>query len=69
MVNQPHLYSIATNQQITIKCDGRYEHRNNKYSNNKITLGECKLTTPDMMIQSKETIFERDMEYIYRRLT
>lgn len=64
-LQQPHiwLYSIATDQQIVIQCDGRREHRQIIRNTGKIILrGKCKLTIADMTLQSTETNYETDIE-------
>jgi len=63
--NQPHtwLYSVVAEQHIVIECDGRHEHEKIIKNTGKIILkGKCKLTTPDVTIQSKETIFQTETE-------
>jgi len=64
-LNQPHswIYSIAADQQIIIDCDGRHEQKITIRNTGRIALKDkCKLTTRDMTIQSKEVIFETDIE-------
>jgi hypothetical protein len=57
------LYSTPDNQQIIISCDGYNEHSKIIKNTGKITLfGKCKLTTKDMTVESKETIYETDIE-------
>jgi len=62
--NEPHtwLYSIAAEQHIIVECDGRHEQGEIiKNRTGKITLkGKCRLTTPDMTIQSREVILQTE---------
>jgi len=63
--NQPHiwLYSIAAEQHIAIECDGRYQYEKIIKNTGKIILkGKCRLTTPDVTIQSREIIFQTETE-------
>lgn len=60
---QTWLYSTATEQQLTIQYDKRQEYKTVIKNTGKITLkGKCKLITPDMTIQTKQTIYETDIE-------
>jgi len=64
-LSHPHswLYSVAADQQITLECDGRQEHRITIRNTGRITLKDkCKLTTRDMTIQTEEITFETDIE-------
>jgi len=57
------LYSFAADLQITIECDGRHEQKLTVRNTGKISLkNKCKLTTRDMIVQSKEIIFETNIE-------
>jgi len=67
-MNQPHtwLYSVAAEQHIAIECDGRYKHEKIIKNTGKIILkGKCRLTTPDVTIQSREMIFQTETETYY----
>lgn len=45
------------------KCDGQNVHRKIIKNTGKIAIrGNCKLTTSDMTIQTKETVYETDIE-------
>jgi len=64
-MNQPHtwLYSIAAEQHIVIKCDRRHEHEKIIKNTGKIILkSKCRLTTPDVTIQSREIILQTETE-------
>jgi len=64
-MNQPHtwLYSVAAEQHIAIECDGRYKHEKIIKNTGKIILkGKCRLTTPDVTIQSRGMIFQTETE-------
>ena len=63
-LKRPHtwLYSTADNQQITISCDGSNENNEIIKRTGKVTLfGKCKMTK-DMTVESKQTIYETDIE-------
>src|SRR5436190_9441530 len=64
-LEQPYtwLYSTAINQQITIQCDKQNEQKLIIKNTGKISLkGNCKLTTADMTIQSKGSVYETDID-------
>jgi len=64
-INQPHtwLYSVVAEQHIVIECDGRHKHGEIIKNTGKIILkGKCKLTTPDMTVQSREVILQTETE-------
>ena len=64
-LRQPHtwLYSTDAERKITIQCDELSEKEEIIKNTGKITLkGECKLTTADMTIQTKKTIYRVDTE-------
>ena len=64
-LKKPHtwLYSTADNQHITISCDGSNENNEIIKRTGKVTLfGKCKMTTKDMTVESKQTIYETDIE-------
>lgn len=57
------LYSTAADLQIMIECDGHLEYRKTIRHTGRIALkGKCKLTTEDMTIQAKGTVYETDTE-------
>lgn len=57
------LYSTAADLQVTIQCNEQHEYRETIKNTGRVTLkGKCKLTTSDMTIQVKNTVYETDTE-------
>lgn len=64
-LQQPYawLYATAGEQPVNIQCGERFEDRITIQNTGKITLGKnCKLITADTTIQTRETIYETDIE-------
>jgi len=56
-----HLVVFAAEQHIVIECDGRHKHEKIRKNTGKIILKDkCRLTTPDVTIQSREIIFQTE---------